>query len=596
MDYNYKILEYMTIGSSLHDEYGNIIYANPIFCDLFNTNISLILNKKFNENLFKIEIEKNDFISYFNLNFNKIKNYTIKIINQNIIKWIKINSIKIKNGTTFYLLTFDDITDSVNSSFLYEEIFNNIKSGIVLLKSDDGKNFIVKDINPYALKLDKLEKYDIINKNIKLFNLPLFNGKPLYITLKEVWKTGNSKESKYYKCTYNNKETWRNMYVYKTISNDIIVLYEDVTEIIKSKKKIEQADKMKSTFLSNMSHEIRSPLNAIIGFSDLLDTNNKKEYISIIKQSSISLLKLIDDILDMSKIEVGQLSINKTIFNIKNSFNELYNTNYPLLKNNVLLNIKKINDDIFINTDELRFKQILNNLINNSIKFTESGNIEVGYNIIKKNIIFYVKDTGIGISNEDKDKIFNRFYRKTTKYGNGLGLCISKELSKLMNGDIWVESEINKGSTFYFKLPYNNEQNNIKKININNINIPNLKNKTILIVEDIQFNIKLLTSYLESTNVNIIIAETGNDALLKYNDNKNNIDLILMDIQIPDIEGTEITKIIRIFDNNIPIIAQTAYAIKEEIDNIMSYGFSDLIKKPIRKEELLNIITKYLLK
>jgi CheY-like chemotaxis protein len=206
-----------------------------------------------------------------------------------------------------------------------------------------------------------------------------------------------------------------------------------------------------------------------------------------------------------------------------------------------------------------------------------------------------VKDTGQGIKEEDKNKIFKRFSQaNNNKIGHGLGLSISYELIKLMGGDIWFESEYGEGTTFFFKLHNDRKLGRKKTEYNNNIDELDLRGKTILIVEDIEFNTKLLVSYLEPTDVNIVTAVDGNDALIKYNENKNHLDLILMDIQLPIIDGKEVTQIIRTIDTTTPIIAQTAYAMKEEIDDIMEYGFDGLIKKPIRKDELLSVINKFI--
>lgn len=247
--------------------------------------------------------------------------------------------------------------------------------------------------------------------------------------------------------------------------------------------------------------------------------------------------------------------------------------------------------------DEYRFRQIFNNLLSNAIKFTTKGEIEMGYKKDNDFVVFYVGDTGMGIKEEDKNKVFKRFGQpNSNKLGHGLGLSISYELIKLMDGEIWFESEFGVGTTFYFKLPNDRKLGRKKNENIEIDSIDNidLRGKTILIVEDIEFNTKLLISYLEPTYVNIITAVDGNDALIKYNENKNHIDLILMDIQLPNIDGKEVTQIIRTIDTTTPIIAQTAYAMKEEIDDIMEYGFDGLIKKPIRKDELLLVISKFI--
>lgn len=597
----YKFLEYMTIGSSLHDEFGNFIYANPIFCKTFKTSIQDVISNKFNEKIFNVKLDNSDFtLNWINTNYKTISNKIIKIVSDDI-KWIKMDSIKIKNGNEYYAILYDDITDSMNHTYLYDEIFNNIDTGIMILDNIKG-DFYLKKINPYGKSICNLNNIDI-NKNIKELNLPLLNGISLYDHINNVILNNKPISLKFAKCVRNKKHTdeWRTLSIHKTEGNKIIVLFHDVTDIINYKNIIEEQNKLKSVFLSNMSHEIRSPINAIVGFIDILGTSNDKKEIdksiNIINSSSQSLIKLLDDVSDMSKIEAGKISINKSNFDVNMVIDELCEINRIKLSKDVkLICDTNINKELIILSDEYRFKQILTNLINNSIKFTKKGHIKLGYYLNNGYITFYVKDTGIGVSDDNKKLIFKRYHKAVeSKVGTGIGLSISKQLVNLLGGDIWFKSKIGEGSTFYFKLPY-------KKINskktitspISNFNNLDLTGKKILLVEDIDFNIKLILSYLEPTNVNIIISTSGNDALLKYNEHKNDLSLILMDIQLPEMDGTEVTQIIRTIDTDIPIIAQTAYAIKEEIDDILEYGFNDLIKKPIIRNDLLKTISKFI--
>ncbi len=590
----------MTIGTSLHDANGFVLYVNPVFCKLFRTsNKSMISNKLSADNM-DIDIESTfNVFEFINSNLGNIDNFIIKIKSNNEFKLIKVNSLMIKNGVDYYMLMFDDVTDNLSQTYLYEEIFNNVNMGIFILRTKDGENFYIKDVNPYAEKIDKINKDDIINTNFK-DSLNKCNNEDTIENIKNVWRTGIKYEKKYIECVFLNKTTWRNISVHKISTGDIIILYEDVTEVITTKKQFEKFDKQKTMFLSNMSHEIRTPINSIVGFADLLnntDTNKKhKEYIEIIKNSAKMLTQLVEDILDMSKIEAGKLDINKSNFDINNVIEELFTTTKNKVSKNIEIRKNLAFRSLKLLNDENRFRQLFNNLISNALKFTESGFIEIGYKKDDDFIIFYVKDSGIGIKEEDKNKIFERFeqVKSTNKMGYGLGLAISNEIVKLMGGKLWFDSEYGEGSTFYFSLPNNRKLGRKKSIIIDNIDDVDLRGKTILIVEDIDFNTQLLISYLEPTCANIVTAIDGNDALIKYNENKNNLDIILMDIQIPNMDGKEVTQIIRTIDTTTPIIAQTAYAMKEEIDDIMECGFDDIIKKPIRREELLRVISKYI--
>jgi signal transduction histidine kinase/CheY-like chemotaxis protein len=599
-----KALEYITIGTTYHDKEGKIIYANPVFCKLFRTNNKDSVNKLINDDYFCSLTNNKNILNNINNNIANIHDEILKITYYNEYIWIRVNSITIKNGVDYYILTYENISDSHNISYLYENIFNNINMGVTIVNSYNGEDFFVKDINPFACKLNNiLNKNDVINKNLKDFELPIINGETIFTYIKKIWNDGKEIEIKSCKCLFKNIITWRNFKIIKVETGEIIILFEDITNDIIIKEKLEQSDKYKSIFLSNMSHEIRSPVNSIVGFSDMLHDvkNNERklnEYIDIIKNSSKSLMNIIDDVLDFSKIEAGKLEINKKNFSLNEILEELYLTNKNKINTNTELKITIPPKGIKLLNDEFRFRQIFNNLINNAIKFTTKGYIEIGYDKKDDYIEFFVKDTGQGINESEQNKLFDRFLQSKSNKGNlghGLGLSISKELVNLMGGDIRVISEFGKGSEFYFTLPNNRKIGRTKNDRKNNNDYDtDFSNKTIFIVEDIEFNIKLLKSYLEETNSNIIVAEDGNDALIKYNENKNNIDLILMDIQLPEMNGTEVTKIIRTIDTNTPIIAQTAYAMRDEVDDIMSYGFDDLIKKPIRKEELLKIINKYI--
>jgi signal transduction histidine kinase len=382
-----------------------------------------------------------------------------------------------------------------------------------------------------------------------------------------------------------------------------------------AKEKAERSDKLKSAFLANMSHEIRTPMNAIIGFINLLGDRDitqeqKEEIIELAQSSSSDLLNILNDIIDISKIEADELVLNKTLNYVNNLLSEtykFYSNNIDLKsKENVKLSLdlEANSERIAIFTDKARFRQIMNNFINNAIKFTNSGEIVIGYNQItiggRKLLRFFVKDTGDGIPDEKIDYIFDRFNRiddsrKKTLIGTGLGLSISKKLVDILGGDIGVESKLGEGSEFYFTLPYQL----LEKLNETNENeksvkkIVNWADKRILIVEDTSSNYYLIENYLKPTHINIVWAKTGKEAL-DFFKRENNFDLILMDIQLPGINGYEATKLIKAHNTNIPVIAQTAYALSGEREYSISEGCDDYISKPIKKEILFDILKKYL--
>jgi PAS domain S-box-containing protein len=378
-------------------------------------------------------------------------------------------------------------------------------------------------------------------------------------------------------------------------------------ELTIAKAKAEQSDKLKSAFLANMSHEIRTPMNAICGFSRLLERNNlaeskRKEYIDIINFNSLNLLGIINDIVDISKIESGLVYLSSVEFNLNLLFDSIYHTLAPTIQSpkvKLALNKSLPNELCIIEGDDLKIKQILVNLLVNAIKFTAQGVIEFGYQLTKQNLIeFYVKDTGIGIPADHLSSIFERFHQVEganldSRKGTGLGLAISKGFVELMGGSIWVESELGKGSTFFFTIPFSptNQKDCPGESEVTTANY-NWDNKTILIVEDDEPNLLYLKAALNETGVKLIAVNTAEDAVVKSKE--EGIDLILMDIKLPKMNGIEATRLIRELKPELPIIAQTAYVFSSDRENALSAGCNAFITKPIDRIELLDTINKFL--
>jgi PAS domain S-box-containing protein len=392
-------------------------------------------------------------------------------------------------------------------------------------------------------------------------------------------------------------------------------LNEANQNLIKAKEKAEESDRLKSSFLSNMSHEIRTPMNVILGFSNLLkdsDTSPQEsiKYINIINEKGIQLLNIINDIIDISKVEADEIVIREKPVDVHALLEELFlvYSKISLTKNNIdmafVLEKNNWKGELIVITDDNRLKQIISNLIDNALKFTKAGSVEFGYDLMNENsdsfIRFYVKDTGRGIPFEKQDIIFNRFRQVDETHtrefgGTGLGLTISKRLVELMGGQIELESEVGVGSTFSFTIPlkkgaiYNASNEPIVKADENY----NWDNKTVLIVEDNSSSLLLLKSYLSKTNINVLHAKDGLESveLCKV---KPEIDLVLMDIQLPNMNGYEATEKIKKFRPDLKIIAQTAYAMAEDKEKAFEAGCDDYIAKPIDKDDLLFLAGKYL--
>jgi PAS domain S-box-containing protein len=400
----------------------------------------------------------------------------------------------------------------------------------------------------------------------------------------------------------------------------MISILRDVTErkkveeeLINAKNKAEESDKLKSAFLANMSHEIRTPMNGILGFASLLNDKEttpklRREYAEIIDQNGKILLKLIDDILDIAKIEAGQLKIMETPFNLDQIMYEQYLLFKTLLdkKENkyvkLILTLPEPKINHKISTDQARLSQVLTNLLSNALKFTEHGSIEFGYHLEDPSTLkFFVKDTGIGLPPEKSKIIFDRFRQadesSARRYGGtGLGLTISSNLVRLMGGNIWVDSEAGRGSTFYVTLPYKPQHEDVNtspySLLLPKPMLYDWSNKFILIAEDEHVNYLYLQELLKSTRVNLIRAKDGKEAIALCHENSN-INLILMDIKMPNVNGFTATREIKKIRQYLPIIAQSAYAMEEEIMKCKEAGCDEYISKPIDPQKLLLLIDNF---
>lgn len=383
------------------------------------------------------------------------------------------------------------------------------------------------------------------------------------------------------------------------------MVQERTSDLEKALSKAEESDRLKTAFLANMSHEIRTPMNAIMGFSGLLSNSEysdseKEEFTSIIHSNCNSLQILIDDIIEISMIESNQVVIHKSVFDVTPMLKELESFFRMKNENNLAIRYVQgnLDESVSLNSDAVRFRQIISNLIDNAVKYTEKGYVDFGFHVTPNFIEFFVSDSGIGIPKEEFKNIFNHFYKiendGTKLYrGAGIGLSICDKLVNLLGGIIWFDSEVEKGTTAYFTLPYEHIKNTDSKEPIQiKEPIDNIATLNILIVEDEEYNYYLLKKIIEKTGSKVIWAKNGKEAvdLIK---NKYKPDIILMDIKMPIMNGLDATNIIKPMLHNVPIIAITAYASASDKKKFMSAGFDDYVTKPIDPKSFVNLLKKW---
>lgn len=382
------------------------------------------------------------------------------------------------------------------------------------------------------------------------------------------------------------------------VSWDITELKNSEKELTKARIKAEQSDKLKSAFLANMSHEIRTPLNAIVGFSKLLgdaEGDERQQYLDIIDENANLLLQLINDILDISKIEAGTLEFVESCVMLNDLFRDIYEIHRLRVGESVTLIYEENETPVSLQCDRNRLLQVITNLITNAVKFTHHGEIRFGFKVVDDDQIeFYVRDTGIGISEKNVGEIFNRFTKLNSFiHGTGLGLSICQTIVEKMCGRIWVESVENVGSTFCFSVPYGGYckmKTEKDKIIVHRRANKNKEIKTILVAEDIDSSYLLIENML-GKEYNLIRAMNGFEAIAKFD--TFSPDLILMDVKMPELDGLEAMRRIRKF-SDIPIIVITSFAFESDRKEAMDSGCDDFITKPISFDTLSKSLAKFI--
>jgi len=503
--------------------------------------------------------------------------------------------------------------DLQNSEARFKTLYTESPDAVFVVNNKS----IVLDANPIACELVKISKEELMGMSI--LNLVPSNERKEVSKTFSKWITGEVTIYKGNAITSDGKTIPIDVHgsnikysgenVMMCIVRDITNIKNKEEELKEIAKKAEEADMLKSAFLANVSHEIRTPMNAIIGFSEILTNQDlskkeREEFINYITQGSNTLMNLIEDIIDITKIEAGQIKIDISECHVSKLLDELYATFLKMKKQNgksgVDLRLNKPNtaDDFTILTDPNRIRQIFSNLLGNALKFTEKGFIEFGFDLSQTGVInFYVKDTGLGIPKEKLKLIFERFgqaddTKKNNPKGTGLGLAISSKLAELLGGKLTVDSIHGKGSTFTLSLPLKKEEELDKVLDKPLIGQDlDWSKKVFLIAEDSILNYTFLEALLQRTQVNLKWAKNGKEAVEMCLENPN-IDLVLMDIKMPLLDGLEAIAQIKQAREDLPIIVQTAYAMAEDRGKSIEAGANDHLTKPLNPEKLFGAITK----
>jgi len=613
----YRILDYGATEGVFLVEDGIVIEGNETGCRMFGYShdeaVGLELVNVFDEESLRIIQEKvsNRFTGFYEVTavHKDGTQFPVEIYGRNIVY----------QGKEMRLAVVRDITEKKRTEQELQE--KEIKFRTLFEHAGDSLLVIseygyINDVNKSFCKLTGYSSDELIGKKIEtLFTVESLKKDPFRIGLiQEVHSIISEREiigKGGEKILVEMNTTLLKNNFYLTIIRDMTerkkaeqALIEKNKELMLAKKKAEESDQLKSEFLANMSHEIRTPMNGIIGFARMLeddiDREQQKLYIDIIENSSKQLMRIIDDILEISILETKQVKVMNSPLNLNKLLLELftiYDRQAKINKTPLYIKYGLDDDRAKIMTDEIKLRKVICNLIDNALRYTNEGCVEVGYQQKGDKLEFYVKDTGIGIAKDKQEIIFERFSqeekRLSREYGGlGLGLSIAKENTELLGGTISVESEKGKGSTFSFTIPYvpvngQNEQDEAA----GRKNIKQDKISTVLIVEDEEINYLYINTVIRKMDIHVktLHAKNGEEAVAMCKENSD-IDLVLMDIKMPHMNGLDATRIIKSFAPDLKIIAQSAYSTLEDRKNALTAGCDDFLEKPINVEFLTRIV------
>jgi hypothetical protein len=613
------LIENMPDGVYKTSHDGKVIDVNPAMLK--------ILGYSSKEELVGIEIAKD---LYFDPTEREQK--TIEGMNNNLISY----RLRKKDGSEVWvedhgwytynesgeILFHEGVIRDVSERKMHETQIRTLgkaieQSPVSIVITDTNGN--IEYANPKVVEVTGYQVNELTGKNPRIFTSGE-KPKSEYLNLWDTISSGREWFGEFHNKKKNGELYWEYASIspvknengeimhYVAVKEDITERKKIIEELIIAKEKAEESDRLKSAFLANMSHEIRTPMNGILGFTELLrepdlSSEQKEAYIDIVNQSGQRMLNTVNDIVEISKIESGIVSVNLKEVDVQLCIEELMYFFIPeATKKGLKLTLENEVPKAVsvISTDQNKLDSIFTNLIKNAIKYTQAGEIGVGCKVHENRLEFYVKDTGIGIPTERLQAIFERFIKadildKDAHQGSGLGLAITKAYVEMLGGEIRVESEEGIGSTFYFTLPLNGQvqKRTGKEENGNQEEkTSHTKGLNIVIAEDDETSALYLKTILQTVSGKIIFTKKGNETVEACRNNPG-IDLVLMDIQMPDMSGYEATRRIREFNRDVVIIAQTAFALAGDSEKAIDAGCNDYISKPIKKGTLMEKIQKY---